>query len=456
MGKALRRTLIAAAAAALPVGAIIGINMTANAAGSFPAHYAAPYLQITGSDAGDMVNDMKASGDKFYTLAFIIPHGCTPIWEADGSGLGAFLTQVHAIQNAGGQVIVSNGGAAGGEMATGCSNVSTLTSVYAKEASTYGTKRLDFDIEGGTLSNTGANDRRAKALAALQKQDPSIQVDFTVATDPGGMPSEVMNMLKNAVSNGVKINLVNIMTMDFGSGSNLNQGISASKGAHSQIASLFPGLSSAQLWAKLGATFIAGRNDDGTFFSASDAGKFETFAAQNGMGELSFWEVHDYDRTNASSNGGAWAYSKTFNKITGGTNPSPPPSSNPPGTTRFEAEKAALTNAVVATNHPGFSGTGFVDYAAAAGSSVKFTVSRSAAGSVKLTFRYANGSTANRPCNLIVNGATVSAPTFASTGTWDTWKTVSVTVSLKSGSNTIAVTATTAPGGPNLDALDVA
>src|SRR5262245_4841901 len=106
MAKALRRTLIAVAAAALPVGAIIGINLAgaADAAGSFPAHYAAPYLQITGSDAGDMINDMNASGDKFYTLAFIIPHGCTPIWEADGSGLGAFLSQVHAIQNAGGQV----------------------------------------------------------------------------------------------------------------------------------------------------------------------------------------------------------------------------------------------------------------------------------------------------------------------------------------------------------------
>jgi chitinase len=216
-------------------------------------------------------------------------------------------------------------------MATGCSTISTLTSVYAKEASTYGTKRLDFDIEGNTLHNTSANDRRAKALAALQRQDPSIQVDFTVAVDPGGMPSDVMGMLKNAVSNGVKINLINLMTMDFGSGSNLNQGISASKGAHSQIASLFPGLSSAQLWAKLGATFIAGRNDDGTFFSASDAGKFETFAAQNGMGELSFWEVHDYDRVNSSSNGGAWAYSKTFNKITGGAPPPPPPSPSASG-----------------------------------------------------------------------------------------------------------------------------
>ena len=452
MAKALRRTLIAAAAVALPAGAIIGFNLTAaNAATGFPAHYAAPYLQITGSDAGQMSADLKASGTKFYTLAFIIPHGCTPIWEDGGNGLGAFVGQVRSLQNAGGQVIVSNGGAEGGEMATGCTNVSTLTSVYRSEATTYGTNRLDFDIEGGTLGNSGANDRRAKALAALQKSDPSIQVDFTVAVDPGGMPGDVMGMLRNAVSNGVKINLVNIMTMDFGSGSNLNNGISASKGAHNQLASLFPGLSSAQLWGKLGATFIAGRNDDGTPFSTSDAQKFETFAAQNGMGELSFWELQDYDRP------AGYAYSKIFNKITGGsTPPPPPPTTTPPtGGGHFEAEKAALTNAVVATNHPGFTGTGFVDYAAAAGSAVQFSVSRSSAGSVKLTFRYANGSTTNRPTSIIVNGATVTSIPFGTTGTWDTWKTVSVTVSLKSGANTVRVQATSAPGGPNLDSLDV-
>ena len=96
-----------------------------------------------------------------------------------------------------------------------------------------------------------------------------------------------------------------------------------------------------------------------------------------------------------------------------------------------------------------------MDYAAAAGSAVQFSVSRSSAGSVKLTFRYANGSTTNRPTSIIVNGATVTSIPFGTTGTWDTWKTVSVTVSLKSGANTVRVQATSAPGGPNLDYLSV-
>jgi chitinase len=52
---------------------------SAAAAATPPAHYAAPYLQITSGDAGDMSADLNASGDKYYTLAFLIPQsGCTP------------------------------------------------------------------------------------------------------------------------------------------------------------------------------------------------------------------------------------------------------------------------------------------------------------------------------------------------------------------------------------------
>jgi hypothetical protein len=44
---------------------------------------------------------------------------------------------------------------------------------------------------------------------------------------------------------------------------------------------------------------------------------------------------------------------------------------------------------------------------------------------------------------------------FPTTANWDTWSTVSLTVPLDAGSNTVQVTATSAGGVPNLDALDV-
>ena len=61
----------------------------------------------------------------------------------------------------------------------------------------------------------------------------------------------------------------------------------------------------------MGLTPIAGTNDDGTVFSTANAQSLESFAAANGVAELSFWEVDGYDK------GTGYQYSSIFNKITG-------------------------------------------------------------------------------------------------------------------------------------------
>jgi chitinase len=285
----------------------------ATAATSFPAHYAAPYLQIASSDAADMAADMNATGLKYYTLAFLIPRsGCTPEWEDNGDSVGAFSSQIGSLQATGGNVIISFGGEAGGELAQTCTSVSSLTAAYASVVSTYGVNRLDFDIEGGTLSDTASNARRDQALAALQAQDPSVQVDYTLPVAPDGLPSAEMGLLQDAQSKGVKVSLVNIMTMDFGDGQNaLNDALSAAQATAGQLASLY-GISTSQAYAKMGLTPIAGQNDDNEYFSTSDASTLESFAASHGVQELSFWEVDGYDKP------AGYAYSRIFTQINGG------------------------------------------------------------------------------------------------------------------------------------------
>jgi unsaturated rhamnogalacturonyl hydrolase len=124
--------------------------------------------------------------------------------------------------------------------------------------------------------------------------------------------------------------------------------------------------------------------------------------------------------------------------------------------TGYEAESATISQGTVANNHPGFTGSGFVDYTNVTGSYVEFSVPAAQAGTATLTFRFANGSTANRPMRIDVNGATVaSALNFPGTVDWATWQTVSVTATLSAGTNAIRATATTAGGGPNLDSLTV-
>ncbi|TML33118.1 MAG: carbohydrate-binding protein [Actinobacteria bacterium] len=124
--------------------------------------------------------------------------------------------------------------------------------------------------------------------------------------------------------------------------------------------------------------------------------------------------------------------------------------------TRYEAEKATVSQGVVATNHLNYSGTGFVDYNNVAGSYVQWSVSASAAGTATLTIGYANGGTTDRPMTITVNGTVVtSSLSFPATGSWDTWKTKVVSAALNAGTNTVRATANTAAGGPNVDYLDV-
>ena len=308
-----------AAATVLAAGGLgLAVAGPASAAGSaFPAHYAAPYLQISGADAGDMAADQSATGLKYYSLAFLIPQsGCTPQWEDDGSGVGAFASQISALQSSGGNVIISFGGASGGELAQTCTNVSQLTAAYQNVVNTYGVNRLDFDIEGGVLSDTASTTRRDQALAALQAQDPSVQVDFTLAVAPNGLPTGAGSeyaLLQDAQSAGVKVSMVNIMTMDFGNGENaLNDAESAAQATAGQLSGLY-GISTTAAYNMMGLTPIAGQNDDNEYFSTSDAQTLESFAASNGVGELSFWEVDGYDK------GTGYQYSSIFNQITGGS-----------------------------------------------------------------------------------------------------------------------------------------
>ena len=313
------RTIGALATAGVAVATVIVGAATSQAAPvakaaspAFPAHYAAPYLQIDSSDAKDMAADMKATGLKYYTLAFITPKsGCTGEFEDGGDAVNAFTSQVSSLQAAGGNVEISFGGESGGELAEKCTSVSSLEAAYAAVVKDYNITRLDFDIEGSVLDNSSANTRRDQALAELQKADPSVTVDWTLPVDPTGLESDALTLLKGAKSAGVKTTIVNIMTMDFGDGQNaLKDAESAATATEKQLAGIYTSLSSSQLWASLGLTPIAGQNDDNENFTQANAATLETFAAGKGVGELAFWEVDGYDK------GDGYAYSKTFNKIT--------------------------------------------------------------------------------------------------------------------------------------------
>ncbi|HEX5401631.1 MAG TPA: hypothetical protein VFX16_04935 [Pseudonocardiaceae bacterium] len=103
------------------------------------------------------------------------------------------------------------------------------------------------------------------------------------------------------------------MTMDFGNGQNaLNDALSAAEASAGQLAGLY-GITTAQAYAKLGLTPIAGRNDDNENFTQANASTLKSFAATNGVAELSPGTPLGY------------AYTKIFTKFSGGTTSTPPP-----------------------------------------------------------------------------------------------------------------------------------
>ena len=128
----------------------------------------------------------------------------------------------------------------------------------------------------------------------------------------------------------------------------------------------------------------------------------------------------------------------------------------PPAPVRYEAESATIVMGVVANDHGGYSGSGFVDYQNVKGSYVQWSVPVvAAAGRATLRVRFANGTAVARPLTLTVNGVVVGQLAGSPTGDWAVWQVQSVTVALTAGSNMIRATATTDNGGPNIDYLEV-
>jgi hypothetical protein len=126
-----------------------------------------------------------------------------------------------------------------------------------------------------------------------------------------------------------------------------------------------------------------------------------------------------------------------------------------PGTPVFIEAETGLFGGDTGKNdvRTGYTGTGYVDYGGA-GSYAQWTVTRAAAGDATIGFRYANGDTKDRPLTVYLNGLSIGTLAFAPTGSWTTWKTVTINATLAAGSNTIRAVAGAATGA-NIDSLTI-
>jgi hypothetical protein len=302
------RACLAAVAGTLALAA--GAGSASAAATPLPAHVYAPYFETWTTDSITTIS--QQSGARYFTLAFLQTLGkssCTLAWDGDKSQTisppARYLSDIASLRAIGGDVIPSFGGwsadQGGTEIGDSCKDVNAIAAAYENLITTYDVSRLDMDIEGRSLNKPDGIDRRNKAIKIVEDwaaaQGRPLQIQFTVPTSPQGLESTGIAILQNAIANGTRVDVVNIMTFDYYDRVTTDMGaaaISAAQGLHSQLATLYPSKTSAQLWAMEGNTILPGIDDyprktEVTYLP--DAQKLLDFATTNGISTLSIWAI---------------------------------------------------------------------------------------------------------------------------------------------------------------------
>ncbi|WP_369144398.1 cellulose binding domain-containing protein [Streptomyces sp. R44] len=259
-----------------------------------PAARYAPYVDTSLYPAYDLLATADATGVKEFNLAFITSGGsCAPLWGGvTDLANDKVAAQIGALRAKGGDVRVSFGGAAGHELALNCSTSSALATAYGKVVDQYKLTKVDFDIEGAALPDTAANTRRSQAIAQLQKSHPGLNVSFTLPVMPEGLTQPGVDLIADARRNGVRVDAVNIMAMDYGPAYSADMGtyaIQAATATQAQIKGVL-GLSDAAAWKAVAVTPMIGVNDvSSEVFKVDDATQLVDFAKSKGLGWLSMW-----------------------------------------------------------------------------------------------------------------------------------------------------------------------
>jgi chitodextrinase len=256
----------------------------------------ASYVDVT---MGFPLATNSAQTGGFYTLAFIVDSGgCTASWAGTTPlSSNLYVSDIAALRAKGGDVIVSFGGAAGSELALDCTSAAALQAQYQTVINQYKLKRIDFDIEGGAISNTASIALRNQVIVSLQAANPGLQVSFTLPVLPTGLLANAVALLQDAIAKGVNIATVNVMAMDFGSAldNNGQMGLDALYSGWStmaQLEKLLPAKTHAQIAAITGVTVMIGMNDNTSeVFHLTDIQPWVSNALSNGIGFLSFWSA---------------------------------------------------------------------------------------------------------------------------------------------------------------------
>ena len=445
----IRRTLLTTVVVGSIVAGTAALTVPfANAAtSSSGGQIVAPYVDMGLYPPADLVAVSSAMGVKALSLAFVVQDAsapCSPAWGGYNAysvgGAGDFSGAIAAFKAVGGQPIVSFGGASGTELADGCSSTTAVTTAYQKVIDRYGIDRVDFDIEGAAVATPAGNQRRAAAVAQVQKdmaaKGKSLAVSLTLPVMPDGLTADGLRTVREFVSAGVTVSTINVMAMDYGS-SYTDMGTHAITAIQTTAAQLkaipaYSSWSDAQRTALVGVTPMIGKNDVAPeVFTISDTAKVAQYARANGVGFVGWWEVTRDKPCTGGSNSlymctgtseAQWAYSRAFVAGLGGSVaplPSVTPSASttvkPTATPTAPTSNGVTVKSTITTDW----GTGFcanVDVTATSASPITWSVTQPIAGTVASFWNSAASGTSTKVFTGAAWNSTVSSTTPTSFG----------------------------------------
>ncbi|MFF5403288.1 carbohydrate binding domain-containing protein [Streptomyces misionensis] len=303
----LARLAVSACALALAAtGAAVAAAPASDAATGSAAssvYSVAPYVDMSNGQEGLLDTAITGHHLKAYTAAFVLGEGCNQVWgDTLPIGNDSYTDpEIARAKAEGASVIISSGGAGGLPLAWTCTTQSSVDAGYQALIDDYGVTQLDFDVEGAAVADTAAAARQMQAMKDLKATNPDLRFSVTLPVLTSGLTNDGVNILKAAKNAGVRIDVVNIMAMDYYAGTGTEMGQGAIDAARSTLAQM-QSVDSGYGYADLGITPMIGKNDDGSTFTLADAQTVEDFAAQNGVGRLSFWSVNRDQPCGGSAN----------------------------------------------------------------------------------------------------------------------------------------------------------
>ncbi|WP_175580095.1 MucBP domain-containing protein, partial [Enterococcus florum] len=200
------------------------------------------------------------------------------------------------VRERGGDFTVSFGGASKTAFWAMTQDVTILTNTYRDIINGYALTRIDLDIEGGGM-DVAQNRANAQAIKRIQ-DETGVQVTLTLPVMPQGLIASGQSILRTYLEEGVKLELVNIMTMCYGGG--VTDYVQGSKDAventKNQVKNFFQtyqgiSLTDEQAYQKIGSTPLIGARAGHPTFTQDQMQDLVAHAKEKKIGQLSFWSI---------------------------------------------------------------------------------------------------------------------------------------------------------------------